>query len=80
VTKFDWEKADEYVPDPGAMRGNTRDRKPLDELIELAALEERFARQVKEKLSQGSHVYSFEMGRLANWNALTAEIARRLAR
>lgn len=80
MTKLDWDKADEYQPDPGAIRrdpGDARGQRTLDELIQLASILEPTARQVQKRLESGAKVYAFERNRLDDWNRLVSEIARR---
>lgn len=80
MTKLDWDKADQYQPDPGTERRDPRElreRRTLDDLIQLAALYEPQARQVQQKLECGAKVYPFERNSLAYWNNLIAEISQR---
>ena len=80
MTKIDWDKADQYQPDPGAMRRGPHDargQRTLDELIQLASIYEPTARQVQQKLESGAKVYPFERSWLNDWNRLITEIAAR---
>lgn len=63
------------VRDPREPRG----QRTLEELTELAAIYEPSARAAQERINSGVKVYPFEKVRLADWQWITAEIARRQA-
>lgn len=77
MTRINWDRADRYQPDPGAMRGDPREHRSLDDLIQLAAIYEPQARQVQRKLESGAKVYPFEQRSLDQWHRYIDEIARR---